>query len=172
MDPREQRTEHSVNDAPVPLTSDFVFKYVFGAAQSTEILRSLLSAVQEDAGYPAVATVQITNPFNQKDHSEDKLSVVDVKATDVTGATYTMEAQATWHAAFSSRALYYWVEARTGPEGGTCRHKKLCQPAIRVGDLQPTPAGGWSQRDGLPALSGNGRRSYAHQFPRVLPGGS
>ncbi|MEX2442217.1 MAG: hypothetical protein WD492_01330 [Alkalispirochaeta sp.] len=27
-----------------------------------------------------------------------------MKATDVTGATYTMEAQATWHAAFSSRA--------------------------------------------------------------------
>ncbi|MEX2442225.1 MAG: PD-(D/E)XK nuclease family transposase, partial [Alkalispirochaeta sp.] len=50
------------------------------------------------------ATVQITNPFNQKDYSEDKLSVVDVKATDVTGATYTMEVQATWHAAFSSPA--------------------------------------------------------------------
>ena len=45
---------------PVPLTSDFVFKYVFGAT-STEILRSLLSAVQEDAGYPAVATVQIVS---------------------------------------------------------------------------------------------------------------
>ena len=41
--------------------------------------------MQEDAGYPAVATVQITNPFNQKDYSEDKLSVVDVKATDITG---------------------------------------------------------------------------------------
>jgi predicted transposase/invertase (TIGR01784 family) len=106
----------------VPLTSDLVFKYVFGtrhvpdrreeradAEQSVEILRSLLSAVQEDAGCPGVATVQITNPFNQKDFADDKLSVVDVKATDVTGATYTMEAQATWHKAFASRALYYWA---------------------------------------------------------------
>ena len=65
---------------PIPLTSDLVFKYVFGAKQSSECLRSLLSAVQEDAGYPAVATVQITNPFNQKD----------------------------------------FVQARTGPKGGTC----------------------------------------------------
>ncbi len=95
----------------VPLTSDLVFKYVFGAEQSVEILRSLLSAVQEDAGCPEVATVQITNPFNQKDFADDKLSVVDVKATDVTGATYTMEAQATWHKAFASRALYYWARS-------------------------------------------------------------
>ncbi|WP_181015499.1 Rpn family recombination-promoting nuclease/putative transposase [Alkalispirochaeta sphaeroplastigenens] len=95
----------------VPLTSDFVFKYVFGSEHSTEILKSLLSAVQEDAGYPAVATVQITNPFNQKDYAGDKLSVVDVKATDVTGAIYTMEAQANYHEAFSSRALYYWARS-------------------------------------------------------------
>jgi predicted transposase/invertase (TIGR01784 family) len=95
----------------IPLTSDFVFKYVFGAEHSTEILRSLLSTVQVNAGFPALASVQITNPFNKKDYSDDKLSVVDVKATDVTGATYTMEAQATYHAAFSSRALYYWARS-------------------------------------------------------------
>jgi len=105
----------AADNQPIPLTSDLVFKYVFGAKQSSECLRSLLAAVQEDAGYPAVATVQITNPFNLKDCSDDKLSIVDVKATDVTGATYTIEAQATYHAAFASRALYYWAQARTGP---------------------------------------------------------
>ncbi|MEX2442220.1 MAG: hypothetical protein WD492_01345 [Alkalispirochaeta sp.] len=78
MDPHEHSNEQSVDRSLVPLTSDFVFKYVFGAAQSTEILRSLLSAV-------------------------------DVKARDITGAAYTMEAQATWHAAFASRALYWWA---------------------------------------------------------------
>jgi predicted transposase/invertase (TIGR01784 family) len=111
--------------------SDFVFKYVFGAAQSTEILRSLLSAVQEDAGFPAVATVQITNPFNQKDYSEDKLSVVDVKATDVTGATYTMEAQATSHAAFSSRALYYWARSYANQLAESEIYSRL-QPVVGV----------------------------------------
>ena len=113
-------TERIVGHAPytpnrprpsVPLTSDFVFKYVFGSRHSTKILRSFLSAVQEDAGYPALASVQITNPFNQKDYSEDKLSVVDVKATDVTGAIYTMEAQANYHEEFASRALYYWARS-------------------------------------------------------------
>ena len=34
-----------------------------------------------------------------------------MKATDVTGATYTIEAQATYHMAFASRALYYWAQA-------------------------------------------------------------
>ncbi|SIQ34911.1 conserved hypothetical protein (putative transposase or invertase) [Alkalispirochaeta americana] len=95
----------------VPLTSDFVFKYVFGADQSTECLRSLLSAIQEDAGCPALASVQVTNPFNLKESEEDKLSVVDVRATDIRGTTFTVEAQATYHAAFPSRALYYWARA-------------------------------------------------------------
>mgnify|MGYP006293488621 FL=1 len=35
------------------LTSDLVFKYVFGHRESTDNLRSLLSAVQTDSGYPA-----------------------------------------------------------------------------------------------------------------------
>ncbi|MEX2445145.1 MAG: hypothetical protein WD492_16195 [Alkalispirochaeta sp.] len=61
--PRPSRTLRRLVSPPIPLTSDFVFKYVFGAEQSTEILRSLPSAAQEDAGHPAVATVQITNPW-------------------------------------------------------------------------------------------------------------
>ncbi|WP_143559155.1 Rpn family recombination-promoting nuclease/putative transposase [Alkalispirochaeta americana] len=119
----------------VPLTSDFVFKYVFGAEHSTECLRSLLSAVQEDAGYPAVASVKITNPFNLKESEEDKLSVVDVKATDITGATYTMEAQATYHAAFASRALYYWARAygRQLPESEI--YSRL-QPVVGINILE------------------------------------
>ena len=95
----------------IPLTSDFVFKYVFGSKDSMEILRSLLSAVQQDAGFPAVASVQINNPFNQKDYQSDKLSVVDVRATDVTGAIYTMEAQAAWHQNYGHRGLYYWARS-------------------------------------------------------------
>ncbi|MDA3949062.1 MAG: Rpn family recombination-promoting nuclease/putative transposase [Spirochaeta sp.] len=106
----------------VPLTSDLVFKYVFGTRHvpdrreeradtehSTRYLRSLLSAIQEDAGYPAVASVRIANPFNLKDTDDGKLSVVDVRATDVCGTTFTIEAQSANHQAFGSRALYYWA---------------------------------------------------------------
>jgi predicted transposase/invertase (TIGR01784 family) len=59
------------NYEPVRLTSDFVFKYVFGSETSTNILRSFLTAVQTDAGLPAVAEV-------------------DVRARDVNGTVYTV----------------------------------------------------------------------------------
>ncbi len=97
--------------APVPLTSDVVFKYVFGGEQSTMILRSLLSAVQEDAGYAPVASVEIRNPFNEKDADDAKLSFVDVRARDITGAVYSVEMQAYHHRGFFSRVLYYWAKA-------------------------------------------------------------
>ncbi len=101
----------------VPLTSDLVFKYVFGGQQSTRYLRSLLSAIQEDAGYPAVAAVTIANPFNLQDAEDAKLSVVDVRATDVNGVTFTVEAHSHNHHAFGSRVLYYWPK----PTARSCR---------------------------------------------------
>jgi predicted transposase/invertase (TIGR01784 family) len=98
-------------DAPIPLTADIVFKYVFGSEGSTTILRSLLSAVQTDAGFPAVAEVSIENPFNLQDAADAKLSVVDVRAVDVTGAIFTVEVQAEREPGFLKRALYYWAAA-------------------------------------------------------------
>jgi predicted transposase/invertase (TIGR01784 family) len=89
----------------IPLTSDFVFKYVFGSEGSTTILRSLLSAVLEDAGYSPVTSVEIRNPFNEKDAQETKLSIVDVRARDITGAVYSVEMQAYNHKGFFPRVL-------------------------------------------------------------------
>jgi predicted transposase/invertase (TIGR01784 family) len=104
-------THKNTHDRPaVPLTSDLVFKYVFGGEHSTRYLRSLLSAIQEDAGYPAIAAVEIANPFNLQDTADGKLSVVDVRARDVNGVTFTVEAQSTNHRAFGSRVLYYWAK--------------------------------------------------------------
>jgi len=96
---------------PIRLTSDFVFKYVFGSETSTNILRSFLTAVQTDAGLPAVAEVEIRNPFNLADSYDTKTSVVDVRARDVNGTVYTIEVQALPEAAFRERALYYWAHA-------------------------------------------------------------
>jgi hypothetical protein len=48
MEPHENTESRQL----VPLTSDLVFKYVFGSEHSTRYLRSLLSAIQEDAGIP------------------------------------------------------------------------------------------------------------------------
>lgn len=102
---------------PVRLTSDFVFKFVFGSHTSTGILRSFLSAVQTDAGLPAVAEVEIRNPFNLADSIDAKTSVVDVRARDVNGTVYTVEVQALPETAFKERALYYWAHAYAGQLG-------------------------------------------------------
>lgn len=122
---------------PVPLTSDVVFKYIFGNAGSENILRAFLSAVQTDAGFPAVAEVRIENPFNLQDFSDDKLSVVDVRAIDVNGVAYTIEIQATRQQAFLQRALYYWARTYYRQLTTTDTYDRLC-PAVGVNILDYT----------------------------------
>jgi len=92
-------------------TMDIVFKHVFGAEGSTAVLCSLLSAIQTDAGYPAITSVEIRNPFNIRKSENDKLPVVDVRARDEMGRIYTIELQADYQSAFKERSLYYWARA-------------------------------------------------------------
>ena len=47
--------------------------------------------MQEDAGYPAVASVEIVNPFNLKDAEDAKRSVVDVRVRDIYGTTAALD---------------------------------------------------------------------------------
>lgn len=116
---------------PIRLTSDFVFKYVFGSETSTNILRSFLTAVQTDAGLPAVAEVEIKNPFNPAESYDDKTTVVDVRARDVNGTVYTVEVQALPEAAFRERALYYWAQAYAGQLGKGQNYEQL-SPVVGV----------------------------------------
>ncbi|MDA3949218.1 MAG: Rpn family recombination-promoting nuclease/putative transposase, partial [Spirochaeta sp.] len=116
---------------PIRLTSDYVFKYVFGSETSTNILRSFLTAVQTDAGLPAVAEVEIRNPFNPADSYNAKTSVVDVRARDVNGTIYTVEVQALPEAAFRERALYYWAQAYAGQLGKSQDYEQL-SPVVGV----------------------------------------
>ncbi|MDA3951377.1 MAG: Rpn family recombination-promoting nuclease/putative transposase [Spirochaeta sp.] len=116
---------------PIRLTSDFVFKYVFGSETSTNILRSFLTAVQTDAGLPAVAEVEIRNPFTPAESYDAKTSVVDVRARDVNGTIYTVEVQALPEAAFRERALYYWAQAYAGQLGKGQDYEQL-SPVVGV----------------------------------------
>jgi len=116
---------------PIRLSSDIVFKYVFGSETSTNILRSFLTAVQTDAGLPAVAEVEIRNPFNPAESYDDKTSVVDVRARDVNGIVYTVEVQALPEASFRERALYYWANAYAGQLGKGQDYESL-RPVVGV----------------------------------------
>ena len=59
---------------------DFAFKRVFGDERNTDILIHLLNAILKLV--VPIVSVEILNPFNDKDFSEDKLTVLDVKARD------------------------------------------------------------------------------------------
>lgn len=71
--------------------NDFAFKKVFGSPANTLALISLLNAIL-DPPVPIVDVV-ILNPFNLQDFQQDKLSILDVKATDQNGVIYDIEIQ-------------------------------------------------------------------------------
>jgi predicted transposase/invertase (TIGR01784 family) len=95
----------------IPLTADIVFKYVFGSEDSETPLKAFLSAVQQDADFPPLSDVKITNPFNLQQFTGDKASIIDVRARDEAGRQYNVEVQVRRHPAFAERTLYYWAKS-------------------------------------------------------------
>ena len=94
-----------------PLTSDVVFKGVFGAVGSEPVLAALINAVRTDYGFPPVVEVEIENPFNLQHFSADKLSIVDARVRDATNALFNVEVQSYRHKGLDSRILYYWARS-------------------------------------------------------------
>ncbi len=86
---------------------DFVFKYVFGRVQNAQLLSYLLNALLDRPKDNKIIVIEILNPFNLKEFSGDKLSIVDVRAKDETGALFTIEVQLLTHSKFIERSLYY-----------------------------------------------------------------
>ena len=70
---------------------DFAFKKTFGTPENRVCLVSLLNAVLRPK--EPIVDVTLDNPFNPRDFQEDKLSQLDIKAIDRTGAIYNVEVQ-------------------------------------------------------------------------------
>lgn len=66
-------------------TVDFVFKRIFGTEENKDVLVDFLNAVFESAGQAQVSSVEILNPFIDKDASSDKLAILDVRARTESG---------------------------------------------------------------------------------------
>jgi len=94
----------------IKATSDIFFKFLFGKEENKDLLLSFINAVHADSGFPLIKTVEIKNPFNIKNFSIDKESIVDVKATDENGRVYDVEVQTTGNDIFRNRTLYYWAK--------------------------------------------------------------
>lgn len=86
---------------------DYAFKRVLGDERNADILIHLLNAILAP-GRPIVS-VEILNPFQEKDFSEDKLSILDIKARDDLGRLVHVEMQLLLPRHFRGRILYYWA---------------------------------------------------------------
>ncbi len=89
--------------------SDIFIKYLFGSERNKHLLLSFLNSVLQAKGFDKIVEVVLKNPFNIKEFSADKESIIDIKATDENYRIYDIEMQATSDPNFINRSLYYWA---------------------------------------------------------------
>ncbi len=89
---------------------DFAFKYVFGREQNEPLLVLLLNAILDPAPDRRLVSLTILNPLLPQDRTDDKLSILDIRARDSLGRTYNVEMQLLKHKYLKERVLYYWAK--------------------------------------------------------------
>ena len=87
---------------------DLVFKKIFGTDQNKNLLKSLINSVLPTG--EQIVEVIIKNPYNETDFVGDKLSVVDIKATDEKERWYDIEIQIKEQKYYGKRAIFYLSE--------------------------------------------------------------
>jgi predicted transposase/invertase (TIGR01784 family) len=90
---------------------DLAFKKIFGVEENKDLLISLINSIvgTEDQ----VSNITLLNPYNPKNFKQDKLSILDVKATNQEGKRFNIEIQISDEADYDKRALYYWAKLYT-----------------------------------------------------------
>ncbi|TWU00946.1 Rpn family recombination-promoting nuclease/putative transposase [Stieleria varia] len=83
----------------------FAFKKLLGSRDHPEITIHFLNSVL--GGDPLIKSVEILNPFNEKDFEDDKLSILDVKATDDQGRLLDIEMQTSLPGELANRLIFY-----------------------------------------------------------------
>jgi predicted transposase/invertase (TIGR01784 family) len=89
------------------LLYDVVFKAVFGHRKNSQLLVILLNALLELQGDKKIKYLTIQNPFSHQQFRSDKISIIDIKATDISGEQYCVEVQMRGHQALMERIIYY-----------------------------------------------------------------
>jgi len=89
---------------------DCVFKALLGADENRNLLIHFLNAILGKALRSPLATVEILNPYNERETLDDKLSIVDVKAWDGDDQIYQIEIQLLSYPSLPARILYTWAD--------------------------------------------------------------
>lgn len=88
--------------------NDFAFRKAFSSPESPPALVSLLNSILQPT--VPIAQVSMLNPFNYQDFETDKLSILDVKATDIRGLIYDIEIQIAVKPGLLQRLVFYGAE--------------------------------------------------------------
>ncbi len=110
---------------------DYAFKKIFGSVANIALLRSLLEAVLKLLPGERIVHLEICNPFNEKEISDDKLSILDIKVRDQSGRQYNVEMEMAGPRVFPHRAVYYWSRLHSGQLSEGDDYTKL-QPTISI----------------------------------------
>ena len=84
---------------------DYAFKLMLGSPEHSGITIHFLNSILTDQ--PRITHVEILNPFLGKQSEDDKLSILDILATDEHGRLLNIEMQTSLPAGMSQRLAYY-----------------------------------------------------------------
>ena len=82
--------------------------------KNADVLIDFLNAIFEDSDEPLVETVEILNPFIEKDALSDKMSVLDIRARTQDRTLINIEIQIRDEHNMRERTLYYWSKLYEG----------------------------------------------------------
>ena len=101
-------TKERKNLSLLPLTSDFVFKAVYGqnTPQSNAALRALLNLLLDRKDDP-IEWVHCENPFVISDHITGKETIMDIKVRLSSGQLIDLEMQVYHLKYFINRSIFY-----------------------------------------------------------------
>jgi predicted transposase/invertase (TIGR01784 family) len=91
----------------VDIKNDIAFRKIFGTAKKSICLISFLNAVLELEGMDRIKSVTLLNPYLIPRLSDEKSSIIDVRATDQKGRRFVVEMQVADKKGFNQRVQYY-----------------------------------------------------------------
>ena len=95
---------------PIDPKIDCVFKALLGTEKNINLLIHFLNAILGKELKQAIVSVELLNPYNDKEFISDKLSIVDVKARNSAGQVFQIEIQLSSYPSLPSRIAYNWAD--------------------------------------------------------------
>lgn len=114
--------------------NDIAFRKIFGNENRKECLISFLNAILAFKEGDRVVDVHILDPYQLPKLRGGKVSIVDIKATDVKGRQFIVEMQVSEKDGFDKRVLYYTSKSYSGQIERADEYIKL-KPTFFIGIL-------------------------------------